>query len=113
MARTPLGKALAKARIDLDESLADMAAKLSISVAQLSAVELGNRTLRPNVETALVEQYSETIPNMDKLIRLNRSSIKLSLIGHSTERRSVALTLANKFSTLSDEQCRLVQAVIK
>ncbi|CAH1592988.1 hypothetical protein THF1C08_320084 [Vibrio jasicida] len=32
MARTPLGKALAKARIDLDESLADMAAKLSISL---------------------------------------------------------------------------------
>lgn len=33
-------------------------------------------------------------------------------IGHSIERRSVAVTLANKFSILSDEQCRLVQAVI-
>ncbi|WP_182039544.1 hypothetical protein [Vibrio alginolyticus] len=113
MARTPLGKALAKTRIDLDESLSDMATKLSISVAQLSAIELGNRTLRANVETALIEQYSKTIPNMDKLIRLSQSSIKLSLIGHSTERRSVAVTLANQFSNLSDEQCRLVQAVIK
>ena len=112
MSRTHLGKALAKARIDLDETLFDMATKLGVSVSQLSAIELGKRTLRKNLEAALVRYYSESITDLDKLIRLSQSSIKICLTGHSTERRSVALELIENFSTLSDEQCRLIQSVI-
>ncbi len=113
MARTPLGKALAKARIDSDETLADMAKKLGVSTAQLSAIELGNRALRESVDIALREHYSDSIQDIDRLVRISQSSVKLSLIGHSPERRSVAVALAAKFSTLSDEQCRLIQSAIK
>ncbi|BBM67751.1 MULTISPECIES: hypothetical protein [Vibrio] len=41
MARTPLEIALCNVLIDLDETLTDMEEKLGISVALLSAIELG------------------------------------------------------------------------
>lgn len=42
---TQLGKFLRKIRIDCNQILMDMATELNISVAQLSAIELGKRAV--------------------------------------------------------------------
>ncbi|QGX87831.1 helix-turn-helix domain-containing protein [Escherichia coli] len=42
---TALGRFLRKIRIDKDQILKDMAEKLGVSVAQLSAIELGKRSI--------------------------------------------------------------------
>ena len=54
---TDFGKALRKMRIDHGEFLRDMAAKLNVTVAYLSAVENGRREVPDNWIGELANQY--------------------------------------------------------
>ncbi|WP_455466899.1 XRE family transcriptional regulator [Bartonella sp. B39] len=54
---TPFGKTLRKLRIDHSERLLDMAKKLDISVAFLSSVEIGKKSVPVGMEEKIIELY--------------------------------------------------------
>ncbi len=54
---TPFGKILRKLRIDHSERLLDMAKKLDISVAFLSSVEIGKKSVPVRLEEKIIELY--------------------------------------------------------
>ncbi|EJF87311.1 MULTISPECIES: helix-turn-helix domain-containing protein [Bartonella] len=55
---TPFGKTLRKLRIDHSERLLDMAKKLDISLAFLSAVEIGKKSVPVGMEEKIIELYA-------------------------------------------------------
>ncbi|WP_273723920.1 helix-turn-helix domain-containing protein [Bartonella sp. AU18XJBT] len=55
---TPFGKTLRKLRIDHSERLLDMAKKLDISVAFLSSVEIGKKSVPVGLEEKVIELYA-------------------------------------------------------
>ncbi|WP_317992939.1 helix-turn-helix domain-containing protein [Bartonella gliris] len=55
---TPFGKTLRKLRIDHSERLLDMAKKLDISVAFLSSVEIGKKSVPVGMEEKIIELYA-------------------------------------------------------
>ncbi|EJF79431.1 hypothetical protein MCO_00997 [Bartonella sp. DB5-6] len=55
---TPFGKTLRKLRIDHSERLLDMAKKLDISVAFLSSVEIGKKSVPVGLEEKIIEFYA-------------------------------------------------------
>ena len=58
---TEIGKELRKIRIDNDENIKAMASKLDMSIAYLSSIESGNRTIPEGLVENVVEKY-----NLDK-----------------------------------------------
>ncbi|WP_375696465.1 helix-turn-helix domain-containing protein [Bartonella sp. AP331QHHD] len=54
---TSFGKILRKLRIDHSERLLDMAKKLDISVAFLSSVEIGKKSVPVGLEEKIIELY--------------------------------------------------------
>ncbi|WP_375680636.1 MULTISPECIES: helix-turn-helix domain-containing protein [unclassified Bartonella] len=54
---TSFGKILRKLRIDHSERLLDMAKKLDISVAFLSSVEIGKKSVPAGLEEKIIELY--------------------------------------------------------
>ncbi|UNF46201.1 helix-turn-helix domain-containing protein [Bartonella krasnovii] len=55
---TSFGKILRKLRIDHSERLLDMAKKLDISVAFLSSVEIGKKSVPVGMEEKVIELYN-------------------------------------------------------
>ncbi|WP_273724166.1 XRE family transcriptional regulator [Bartonella sp. AU18XJBT] len=55
---TSFGKILRKLRIDHSERLLDMAKKLDISVAFLSSVEIGKKSVPVGMEDKVIELYA-------------------------------------------------------
>ncbi|WP_375685433.1 helix-turn-helix domain-containing protein [Bartonella sp. TT110JLCBS] len=55
---TSFGKILRKLRIDHSERLLDMAKKLDISVAFLSSVEIGKKSVPVGLEEKIIELYA-------------------------------------------------------
>ncbi|HDN9019355.1 TPA: helix-turn-helix transcriptional regulator [Aeromonas salmonicida] len=100
---TPLGRFLRKVRIDEHELLKDMAAKLNISVAQLSAIELGKRSTSPEIVEKIVEQYSSYTKNEDinKIIEMSQPAHKIDS-GDTDIQRELLVTFARKYVELSD-----------
>ncbi|MBR1721675.1 MAG: helix-turn-helix transcriptional regulator [Treponema sp.] len=54
---TPIGKYLRKLRIDLEESMEDMAKRLGISKTYLSFIENGSREISQDFAEKIMEEY--------------------------------------------------------
>ena len=93
---TDFGKALRKMRIDHGEFLRDMAAKLNVTVAYLSAVENGRREVPDNWIGELANQYK--LSNEER-----KDSLKIDLSGIQAEEKELALAFARTFKNLSEE----------
>jgi len=114
MKRTGLGKFLAKQRIDNGDNLADMAGVLSISKAQLSAIELGNRSVLKPLRDSLIKRFKAEFSEeyISWLIDISQNSIKLKLTGVSELNRETTVQFNNKLPELDDLTCKKIQAVI-
>ena len=55
---TPVGKYLRKMRIDLDESMDDMALRLGVSKTYLSFIENGTREISQDFANKIMSEYS-------------------------------------------------------
>lgn len=82
--RTELGKVLAKLRVDMDESSAEMAERLEISVSSLSAYEYGRSQPMADFATKMSATYGIDITHLiaKQESRPNRLSI---LAKHMTD----------------------------
>lgn len=67
MALTDFGKAVRKARLDADETLATMAESLNVSPAFLSAMETGRKKISDEWVTKITQFFRDRRINIEKL----------------------------------------------
>lgn len=109
---TQFGKELRHIRLDRDEKLKDMAEKLGVTVAYLSAVENGKRNIPGNWIETIADVYSLDEKDVKKLERLaydGRSAIVLNVDNATNVQRNLAYSFARKFKDLSDDDVQNLQ----
>ena len=113
---TNFGKALRKMRIDHGEFLKDMAKKLDVTVAYLSAVENGNRDVPDAWISKLSELYNLSVEERKELQNYayeNKDSVKIDITGIEREEKEIALAFARTFQELSDDDKKVLQEIFK
>ncbi len=112
---TNYGKILRKVRIDRGEVLGDMAKKLDISIAYLSSIETGSRSL-PNDFTEQLSQIYSLSKNVVKQLKSAESEYireaKISLKNTSPIKRETALIFARTFNNMDDEDLREIKQLL-
>ncbi|CAI1804801.1 Uncharacterised protein [Serratia quinivorans] len=104
---TQLGKFLRKVRIDRNQILIDMAAELDISIAQLSAIELGKRAINDSTKYKIISLYSAYCSGEEELARLvdvSQPSFKEDFDGTPELQRELFISFARKYKEIPDEE---------
>lgn len=116
MKATKFGIYLRKLRLDHQMLLKDMASKLGISPAYLSAIELGKR----QIPDELVDNISSSFEIKDnKLTELyaavanSQTSVNVSLEGMDSDNKEVFLAFARKLKTLDSNQLIRINELLK
>ena len=113
---TQFGIMLRKMRIERQELLKDMAGKLDVSSAYLSAVETGKRRIPQNWVTIISEKYALDQKSKDALQQAadnSASEITIPLDGASSIRREAVLSFARALDGLSDEELTKIMTAMK
>ena len=101
--KTELGIFLAKLRIAKQELLKDMAEKLGVTSAFLSAVENGKKKIPESWKSIIVEMYSLNEDEkrvFENAIWDTKSSIDVNIQGKTDSQKKLAITFARTFETL-------------
>jgi transcriptional regulator with XRE-family HTH domain len=104
---TELGKFLRKMRIDHNELLKDMADKIGMSTAMLSAIENAKRNVPSGFAEALAQCYGLSEEHLDQLeycIASSKGQAQISLKGLSQDDKRLAFSFARRFSELDEEK---------
>lgn len=110
---TALGKELRILRIKYNEILKDMASKLGITSAYLSAIENGKREPTQKFMQALFSAYDLTDADRERIedaYYTTIDNISINLSNQTPAQRDLSFVFARKFDTLSDEE---VEKIIK
>lgn len=112
---TEFGKILRKIRIDNQELLKDMAKKLGVSSAYLSAVETGKRKVPNGWVAKVANLYALDGKSKDELeLACERSAqeVKISLAKATGLQREAALSFAKALEGLDDQKLRKIMEVV-
>lgn len=112
---TKFGKELKKIRVDHDEILRDMAAKLNVTAAYLSAVENGNRNVPDSWIHILSDKYQLTEKDVIKLQKAafeDKGVVKVQFDAQNETEANLALSFARKFRELDDEDALKIQKIL-
>lgn len=104
---TELGKELRKIRINNNEILKDMASKLGITSAYLSAIENGKREPTNKFMETLFSMYnisSEDKKNLTQAFQSTIDNISINLSNQTQEHKDLGLVFARKFDGLTQDQ---------
>lgn len=104
---TALGRFLRKIRIDKDQILKDMAEKLGVSVAQLSAIELGKRSISADFVDKFMNVYADTVISRDDfqcLVDVSQPVHKEDFKNTSCKHRELFVTFARKYKELPESE---------
>jgi transcriptional regulator with XRE-family HTH domain len=113
---TELGKSLRKLRIDVGETLGDMADRLGITSSYLSAIEKGKRPAPAGLVEKIADLYSLSKEMRDSLAAAadkTLKSVKVDLDGASDPKRDAALCFARSFEDLDDETAKSVLKLLR
>jgi transcriptional regulator with XRE-family HTH domain len=102
MVITRLGKLLRKTRIDNDELLFDMAKKLNVSSAFLSAVENGKKSAPKEWVTELNKLYGLDMDELQKAIEDSQLIVKFNMAKKTPKDKQLIATFARTFDELDD-----------
>jgi len=110
---TEFGKVLRIIRINTSESMRDMAEKLNISAAYLSAIENGKRGIPDNLEEMVIKNYNLTENDKTKLKKAiidSTNKIKVDLTDFAEKKKQVYFALSsNKLDENTiDELCEII-----
>ncbi|WP_375651459.1 MULTISPECIES: helix-turn-helix domain-containing protein [unclassified Bartonella] len=102
---TPFGKTLRKIRLDRFERFLDMADKLGISVAFLSSVEIGKKSVPVGMEEKIIKLYALD-QNMASLLRKEADICRKNFIMNSSDplNHEMANTFCRTFKHLSQQE---------
>lgn len=112
---TEFGKLLRKIRIDHGEILKDMATKLGVSSAYLSAVEVGKRNIPESWNHQIISFYSLNAPEAESLKRAADLSLKNVTVNFERTggtQRQAALVFARNFEDMSEETAKKLLSVM-
>lgn len=112
---TRFGKTLRKIRIEHDELLKDMASKLNVTVAYLSAVENGKREVPDGWTEVIAEKYHLSTSEQRELQEYayeNKNAIKISIENINDEEKHLALAFARSFKTLTEEEIQMMYNIL-
>ena len=113
---TAFGKFCRKLRIEHDEILLDMAKKLGVTSAYLSAVEVGKRNV-PVEWTDLISKYyylDETErKELNDAIDASLNQIKINLDTYNIEKRQTAAMFARKLEYMDSSDIKKIMKIIK
>lgn len=104
--KTAIGDCLRRLRIENGEVLKDMAGKLGVTAAFLSAVENGKKKLPERWYQELMDLYlltGEQIEEIRDAAMESGQSIRLDLQGADDGRRKLAVSFARKFESLDEK----------
>lgn len=104
---TALGKFLRKVRIDKNELLKDMAANLQVSVAQLSAIELGKRSVSADFVESFMKHYADAVlckSDFQCLVDVSQPIHKEEFFDISDKHRELFVTFARKYKELPESE---------
>ena len=113
---TSFGKTLRKIRIDHDELLKDMASKLGVTVAYLSAVENGKREVPDSWIDIISCKYGladAEVVELQKCAYESKDNLRIDLNNVSVEERELALAFARSFKTLTEEEMKTLNEIFK
>ncbi len=113
---TEFGKFLRKIRIDRGEILKDMADKLGVTPAFLSAVEVGKKNVPETLLVKISYEYELSDSEKNELIKLSKEavvSVKINLCNSSHAQRNAAIVFARDFSTLSEDTANKIVKLLK
>ena len=111
-----LGKELRKIRLDRDELMKDMARKLGVTVAYLSAVENGTRKFPDAWIQIIASEYELEEKDVEKLQNLafnERDSININIKNANNQERDLAYSFARRFHELSEDDIFALEKILK
>ena len=111
---TKLGIALRKIRLDRQELLKDMATKLNVSSAFLSAVETGKKRPPANFIDRICSLYELNGHEKSKLLQaadMSLDEVKINLSKASSAQRQVAVSFAKALDGLTDDEISKIMRV--
>lgn len=109
MGRTFFGKALFGIRLDHDEVMRDMADKLGVSVAYLSAVERGKKPVPSSWPVRIASLYDlkpEKVQYLENMSKMSPTNLKIDLKDCSAFQRAIAYAFAESLPKMSDETAK-------
>ncbi len=113
---TALGKFLKKLRVDRNEVLKDMSARLEVTASFLSAVENGKKRMPSEWNGKLCEAYgldADARKLLTSAIAETESSIDLDLTGSNPANRELAVFFARRFAILDSDQVKAIQKILR
>lgn len=113
---TDFGKFLRKIRIDRGEILKDMAEKLNVSAAYLSAVETGKRNIPEQWVDKISELYGLSEEEKNNLIGSadnSAKSVTLSFDNMSDFHKETAILFAREFENVDTETLDKIKKLLK
>lgn len=110
------GKILRKIRIDKAELLGNMAQKLNISPAYLSAIENNDRPVPVDLTDKIIELYNLPISVQEELRTAEQDSIKTLKLKLPKEtnniKRQTALLFARTFNNIDKESLEKIRLIL-
>jgi transcriptional regulator with XRE-family HTH domain len=109
-----LGKMLRKIRIEEEERLFDMAEKIGVSVAFLSAIETGRKAPPLNVVDRIATAYKmEKKQRIQLELAVSNSRSSFRLEPQSSIARDTVAIFARRLNRLGPEEHKKIQAILK
>lgn len=112
---TELGKYLRKLRIDYSEVMKEMADKLGITTAYLSAIELGKRPPSSDLILNIEKLYLLNAAERERLLLVVANSVdevKLDFENCSPSDKELAVFFARKFPEISMEDKKQMRKIL-
>lgn len=113
---TSFGKTLRKLRIDNEELLKDMALKLGVTLAYLSAVETGKREIPDTWVSIIAREYAlnyEEEQELQEKADLSKKVIKLDVGNLDDEAKRMVVLFAKRFKDLSQGQIFRINKILE
>ena len=113
---TDFGRFLRKIRIDCDEILKDMAEKLNVSAAYLSAVEMGKRNIPEQWVNKISELYALSDEDKEKLNSAadnSAKSITLNFENIGNAQKETAILFAREFENVDTETLDKIKKLLR
>jgi len=113
---TMFGRMIRKYRIDLGVVLKDMSEAIGVSVAQVSAMELGKKSISSDVLEKLKDYFELDDVQFSKLqevAALSQPNVKIDLKSDDDEERNMVVRFARNYKSLSPEKRQKLMEVLE
>lgn len=112
------GRVVRKLRIDQDMNLRQMAEKVGLSSAFISAIEKGDKPAPKHLVDKVIQclglpSGGQQQRDLEEAIMLDRGYVTVSLVGASAQAKDVALRFARSLEHLDDKQLSEVLSICR